>query len=271
MERGWLVDERELHARRAPGNSCLSALQASKGSSAERGTPRRRINNSKGCGGVMRMAPAGLTEGLDPFDTGCELAAITHGHPTGHLAAGAFAQLIHALSAGEPLEQAIDATLARSQGEEATETREALEQAVELARHAEGTAEDVERLGPGWIAEEALAIGVFCALTARDFAHGVLLAVNHGGDSDSTGSVAGNILGLIHGVATVLPGVSLVGNGKKLLCSTQQIDGVGAVDMLCHVETNQLELTTGSASAVLTATTSSGAKIRGADSVTIVP
>jgi ADP-ribosylglycohydrolase len=27
----------------------------------------------------------------------------------------------------------------------------------------------------------------------------VLLAVNHGGDSDSTGSIAGNILGLIHG------------------------------------------------------------------------
>ena len=27
----------------------------------------------------------------------------------------------------------------------------------------------------------------------------MLLAVNHSGDSDSTGSIAGNILGLIHG------------------------------------------------------------------------
>ena len=44
-----------------------------------------------------------------------------------------------------------------------------------------------------------IAIGVYCALRAEDFAHGVLLAVNHGGDADSTGSIAGNLLGLIHG------------------------------------------------------------------------
>ena len=32
-----------------------------------------------------------------------------------------------------------------------------------------------------------------------NFVPGLLLAVNHGGDSDSTGSIAGNLLGLIHG------------------------------------------------------------------------
>ena len=57
----------------------------------------------------------------------------------------------------------------------------------------------MESLGGGWVAEEALAIGLYCALVARDFAHGVLLAVNHGGDSDSTGSIAGNLLGLVQG------------------------------------------------------------------------
>jgi len=61
----------------------------------------------------------------------------------------------------------------------------------------------VEALGEGWIAEEALAIGLFCALVARDFEHGVLLAVNHGGDSDSTGSIAGNLLGLVYGEAGI--------------------------------------------------------------------
>jgi ADP-ribosylglycohydrolase len=30
---------------------------------------------------------------------------------------------------------------------------------------------------------------------ARDLEHGLLLAVNHGGDSDSTGSLTGNLLG----------------------------------------------------------------------------
>ena len=42
-------------------------------------------------------------------------------------------------------------------------------------------------LGERWVAEEALAIAVYCSLVAQDdFARGVRLAVNHSGDSDST-------------------------------------------------------------------------------------
>jgi ADP-ribosylglycohydrolase len=52
-------------------------------------------------------------------------------------------------------------------------------------------------MGGGWVGEEALAISLYCALVAGDdFTHGLLLAVNHSGDSDSTGSITGNILGL---------------------------------------------------------------------------
>jgi ADP-ribosylglycohydrolase len=62
----------------------------------------------------------------------------------------------------------------------------------------------VARLGEGWVAEEALAIGVYCALAAgEDFAAGVRLAVNHGGDSDSTGAIAGNLLGTALGVSAI--------------------------------------------------------------------
>lgn len=47
-------------------------------------------------------------------------------------------------------------------------------------------------------AEEALGIAVYCALAAAgDFKRGVVLAVNHGGDSDSTGAITGNILGAL--------------------------------------------------------------------------
>ena len=49
------------------------------------------------------------------------------------------------------------------------------------------------------IQEEALAVGTYCALTARNFSEGVIMAVNHDGDSDSTGAIAGNLLGLIWG------------------------------------------------------------------------
>ncbi|MBV8094776.1 MAG: ADP-ribosylglycohydrolase family protein, partial [Acetobacteraceae bacterium] len=63
--------------------------------------------------------------------------------------------------------------------------------------------EKLERLGAGWVAEEALAIAICCALAARDFRHGVTLAVNHSGDSDSTGAIAGNLLGAQLGVGAI--------------------------------------------------------------------
>jgi ADP-ribosyl-[dinitrogen reductase] hydrolase len=40
-------------------------------------------------------------------------------------------------------------------------------------------------------------------LVAQNFRDGVLLAVNHSGDSDSTGSMAGNLLGVQFGVDAI--------------------------------------------------------------------
>nr|WP_312878542.1 ADP-ribosylglycohydrolase family protein [Lentzea indica] len=68
------------------------------------------------------------------------------------------------------------------------------------------TPEEIEsELGGGWVGEEALAIGLHAALVAPDFASAVRVAVNHSGDSDSTGSICGNVLGARDGVA-VIPG-----------------------------------------------------------------
>ena len=61
----------------------------------------------------------------------------------------------------------------------------------------------LESLGRGWVAEEALAIALACALSGEDFASGVLLAVNHSGDSDSTASMAGQLLGAELGVEAI--------------------------------------------------------------------
>ena len=59
-------------------------------------------------------------------------------------------------------------------------------------------------LGQGWVAEETLAIAVYCALKySNDFEKGVLTAVNHSGDSDSTGSVTGQILGAYLGFEAI--------------------------------------------------------------------
>jgi ADP-ribosylglycohydrolase len=58
-------------------------------------------------------------------------------------------------------------------------------------------------MGKGFVAEEALAMGLYCALSARDFEDGIILAVNHSGDSDSTGSITGNLLGAAAGVEAI--------------------------------------------------------------------
>ena len=83
------------------------------------------------------------------------------------------------------------------------ETLRAIEQAESLAAAAMSHDDAIDRLGAGWVAEEALAIALYCALVAESFRAGVILAVNHGGDSDSTGAIAGNLLGCIHGMGAI--------------------------------------------------------------------
>ena len=83
------------------------------------------------------------------------------------------------------------------------ETLHAIELAEDLAAGNVPHEKAIARLGEGWIAEEALAISLYCALVARDFRHGVILAVNHDGDSDSTGSITGNLLGTLYGVDAI--------------------------------------------------------------------
>ncbi|WP_245717742.1 ADP-ribosylglycohydrolase family protein [Nocardia jejuensis] len=82
----------------------------------------------------------------------------------------------------------------------------ALSSALAVAHLGPPTAERVEQIGEGWVAEECLAIAVYCALHAfrtGDVRGALLLAVNHSGDSDSTGAVAGNLIGAIHGLSAL--------------------------------------------------------------------
>jgi ADP-ribosylglycohydrolase len=74
-----------------------------------------------------------------------------------------------------------------------------VDRALALAGAGPATTGAVQALGEGWVAEEALAISLYCALAAPDLESALLLAVNHGGDSDSTGAITGNLLGAIHG------------------------------------------------------------------------
>lgn len=191
---GWLIAERHLWSRRAPGNTCLSALRASLqfGELAD--------NDSKGCGGVMRVAPCAFFP--DAFANAAESAHLTHGHPSGYQAAGLFADILARIwMEGLPLVEATRASLA-AHGDKPgmQETRTIIGDVLRL--HEDGlrpTPRRIEILGGGWVAEEALAIGLWCALAAESLEQGIVWAVNHSGDSDSTGLIAGHFLGLIHG------------------------------------------------------------------------
>jgi len=214
VDEGWLLSVSGLHHRRAPGSTFLSALE-----SGRMGTVDRPINNSKGCGGVMRAAPVGLfcaaqwnagNEAMgakSAFDIGCAIAAITHGHPLGYLPAGFLAAVIFLVVSGRSVEDSIEGTLEILAGRpEQDKCRLAAEvqQAIRRKRNKKPCPETIERFGGGWVGDEALVISLYCALAAEgDFAKGVKLAVNHSGDSDSTGSITGNILGAQLGINAI--------------------------------------------------------------------
>jgi ADP-ribosylglycohydrolase len=191
---GWLMADQRLHSRRAPGHTCITALK------------HNEKNDSKGCGGVMRAAPVAVwsRDVREVFTLAAETARLTHHHPSGYLSAGALAVIVQALLGGADLLSAVRvarAELVRWEGHE--EQTSLLDKVVSLGPL---TPEEIEsELGGGWVGEEALAIGLHAALVAPDFAAAVRVAVNHSGDSDSTGSICGNILGARDGTAAIPP------------------------------------------------------------------
>jgi ADP-ribosylglycohydrolase len=220
---GWLATEAWLYSRRAPGDTCLSAL-----SNARAGTDRIRlygaqvINRSKGCGAVMRSAPFGLLPRDQVpvetvFEWADEAAGWTHGHPSGRLPAGALAAIVAGLVDGLDLPAAVDAALAILRPKRnSAETVTALEAAVAAAT-APPSIDALTLLGGGWVGEEALAIAVYAALSCPEpaqFLDALALSVSHGGDSDSTGAICGNILGTRHGAWAVPPELAFEVEGR---------------------------------------------------------
>lgn len=213
----WLLDVPDLYARRAPGITCLHAMRAK-----EQGCVEEPINNSKGCGGVMRVAPVGLHYGPMSKEKarkkvamlGAEAAALTHGHPLGYIPAAILVHLVHVgvyggCLMGDTLEDAVREAMDicdeifDSVGF-LNQMRDLLEKAIELAANKNSDIENIKKLGEGWVGEEALAIAVYSCLRYRDdFSKAMIAAVNHSGDSDSTGAIAGNILGAWLGYSAI--------------------------------------------------------------------
>lgn len=198
---GWLITNKALHQQRAPGNTCLTSLL-----SGQQGTTDKKINDSKGCGGVKRMAPIGLFFPKEhAFKVAVDCAALTHGHPLGYYSAGAFAYIIAEIIEGYELDRAVESAIEYLEYYTLDDKCHIqFKNAFHLAKSDRVPQDAIKEIGEGWVAEEALAIGIYCALKYRDdFAICVKTAVNHDGDSDSTGSIAGNLLGAYLGASNI--------------------------------------------------------------------
>ena len=148
----WLCDVPRLYSRRAPGMTCTSAL---------RGKEEFASNNSKGCGGIMRVAPLALNypkADLKKLDAeGGRIAAITHGHSLGQMPAAALTHVIHRvvypqsdLTLREIILEARDMMAQVYPGDAyLKELTDTIDLAVSLSENHDSDLENIHRLGEG--------------------------------------------------------------------------------------------------------------------------
>lgn len=216
IDGSWLSHVKALWARRAPGNTCLGALE-----NILRGVDIK--NSSKGCGAVMRVAPIGIFSAVHPNiciygDTAAlasRAAEITHHHIASTFASFLMAAIVDNCIQYNTLGRTVFGMLLKQHlslmGEyfpghdrELREFIALMDRAIELGESDVAEREAIRALGEGWVGDEALAIAVFSVMRHIDsFEDCIVCAVNHDGDSDSTGAIAGNIIGAILGYSAI--------------------------------------------------------------------
>ena len=211
----WISDVPELNHRRAPGNTCMSSLN-------DIYCGKDPKNNSKGCGGVMRIASIPLYASvhnrmiIEEADLlAAEAAEITHKHPLGYISAALMSHVIYRLALDlEPTQESMRRYIMegiaairmqyQARHHDVEYMAELVERAIYLLDNDKTDMENISHLGEGWTGEEALAIALYCSLKHFDsFEDAMIASVNHGGDSDSTGAVTGNILGAAVGYEAI--------------------------------------------------------------------
>ena len=206
-----LLNIEDMFDLRAPGNTCLSALR-----SGCMGSIKQPLNNSKGCGGVMRVAPIGLYFKSSIYDIlfmgrlAGEVSAITHGHLLGNMPSSMLAVMLYKICYEEKsLYDSIIESLSiveqlYGHSRDYSYLKKIVKKAIVLSKSVNKDVENIEEIGGGWVAEETLAIAIYCALKyENDFEKALIASVNHSGDSDSTGAVTGNIMGAILGYDSI--------------------------------------------------------------------
>ncbi|TFF88261.1 MAG: hypothetical protein EU549_03365 [Promethearchaeota archaeon] len=206
----------------APGNTCKSSVYSLIKNGAE--TWRNSgNNNSKGCGTAMRAAPIGIwfadsIESELPKGQG-EIhkllrkisqiqSEITHGHKGATAAALASSysvalaiNKIHPKDMIDPIERYCK-NIHTDFDEAINRIRVALDKI--MSGEFKTDLEALHFIGKGWVGEEAFSMALYCAIRyPLDLKECLRTAVNHSGDSDSVGCIAGSIIGAYNGIEIV--------------------------------------------------------------------
>lgn len=239
----WLRCLPELAHRRAPGTTCMSACE----SILNGGRP---FNNSKGCGGIMRVAPLGLFQAAYLYKNGeylmntnrlaangANIAKITHLHPLGYLPAALLTVVIARIvllsskevtqSFVDIVNESLDLVMELERNEE---LEEITQKAIRLAKSNCSDVDAIRLLGEGWTGEEAWAISLYCVVRhIGSMKDAIMAAVNHDGDSDSTGSITGNIMGAIYGFEYIKEEQMFCPDGKNVVDTLELLDIILAI------------------------------------------
>lgn len=204
----WLIRLQPLHERRAPGMTCLSALDQRQEQWLERKKARTPdmqerdfagftakdhskcdqavdyiadpLNTSKGCGGIMRAAPVGLLTGMPIEELDLEaaqMAAMTHSHTLGYMPAAVLCDLVHQIVYQRTEETALKEIVLNTKEHMKqlfADTKhfkyliELIDWAVEFSENDRPDLENIHALGEGWVGEESMAIAIYCALRYQD-------------------------------------------------------------------------------------------------------
>jgi ADP-ribosyl-[dinitrogen reductase] hydrolase len=184
------------------GATADALIRIGSGTPAEEAGGRDEFSN--GNGSLMRILPVSLSVASDSLAVRADrlerTSSITHGHPRSKMACSFHGFITRQLLLGAPLQAALE--VAR------IEFTNCYERASEFSRFKHILNDDLVSLSEGDIVStgyvlHTLHASLWCLLTTTSFEECVLKAVNLGGDTDTTGCVAGGLAGVYYGLEAI--------------------------------------------------------------------
>ena len=174
------------------------------------GTPAKmaggKHEDSNGNGSLMRILPVVLRFEAEPLESFADYiskaSSITHGHARAQMACVFYGLMVRQLMNGWKQQPALDSVRA--------EFADFYARSSELNRFRHLLEDDFpslpepEVVSTGYVLH-TLHASLWCLLTTQNFRDCVLKAVNLGGDTDTTGCVAGGLAGVVCGLNNIPP------------------------------------------------------------------